>query len=68
MIAQTLQDVKYTLRSLAKQPGFAAVVVLTIALGIGATAAIFSLTDKVLLQTLPVAKPENLVLITTYDP
>ncbi len=43
-------------------------VVLTIALGIGATAAIFSVTDKVLLQTLPVAKPENLVLVSTYDP
>ena len=68
MISQTMQDVKYTLRSVAKQPGFAAVVVLTIALGIGATAAIFSVTDKVLLQTLPVAKPENLVLISNYDP
>jgi predicted permease len=68
MMFQTLQDVKYTLRSLVKQPGFAVVVVLTIALGIGATAAIFSLTDKVLLQTLPVAKPESLVLLSTYDP
>ena len=68
MIAQTLQDIKYTLRMLAKQPGFAAVVVLTLALGIGATAAIFSLTDKVLLQTLPVPKPEKLVLVSNYDP
>ena len=68
MISQTGQDVKYTLRMLSKQPGFAAVVVLTLALGIGATAAIFSLTDKVLLQTLPVPKPEQLVLVSTYDP
>ena len=65
---QTLYDVKYALRMLTKQPGFAAVVVLTLALGIGATAAIFSLTDKVLLQTLPVPKPEQLVLVSNYDP
>src|SRR4029450_2496927 len=63
-----IQDIKYSLRMLAKNPGFSAVVVLTIALGIGANAAIFSLTDKILLQTLPVAKPENLVIVSTYDP
>jgi len=67
MISQTLQDTKYSLRMLAKNPGFAAVVVLTLALGIGANAAIFSLTDKVLLQSLPVTKPEDLVLVSTYD-
>src|SRR5262245_39726418 len=65
---QALQDVKYSIRLLTKQPGFTAVVVLTLALGIGATAAIFSITDKVLLQTLPVAKPEQLVLVSSYDP
>jgi predicted permease len=68
MITQMLQDAKYAIRLLVKQPGFAAVVVLTLALGIGANAAIFSLTDKVLLQSLPVPKPENLVRLSTYDP
>lgn len=63
-----LQDIKYSVRMLAKNPGFTAVVILSLALGIGANAAIFSLTDKVLLQSLPVQKPENLVLVSTYDP
>ena len=67
MITQTLQDIKYSVRLLAKNKGFATVVVLTLALGIGANAAIFSLTDKVLLQSLPVQKPEDLVLLSTYD-
>ena len=68
MIAQTLHDIKYSFRMLLKNPGFATVVVFTLALGIGANAAIFSLTDKVLLQSLPVQKPEDLVLLSTYDP
>ena len=68
MIAQTLHDIKYSFRILLKNPGFATVVVFTLALGIGANAAIFSLTDKVLLQSLPVQKPEDLVLLSTYDP
>jgi len=68
MLAQTLQDIKYSIRLLTKNKGFAAVVVLTLALGIGANAAIFSLTDKVLMQSLPVAKPEQLVVLSTYDP
>jgi predicted permease len=53
---------------LAKNPAFASVVVLTLALGIGANAAIFSLLDQVLLQSLPVAKPDQLVVLSAYDP
>ena len=60
MITEIINDVRYALRMLTKNPAFAGVVVLTLALGIGANAAIFSLLDKVLLQSLPVANPDQL--------
>jgi predicted permease len=52
---------------LLKNPGFTLVVVFTLALGLGANAAIFSLMDRVLLQTLPVANPEQLAVLSSFD-
>ena len=67
-IENFFQDIRYGLRMLAKNPGFTAVATLTLALGVGANTAIFSLLDCVLLKALPVAHPEQLVSLSRFSP
>src|SRR5258708_24668922 len=63
-----LQNLRYTIRVLSKNPGFTAVAILSLALGIGANTAIFTLINALLLRNLPVRHPERLVQLVAVRP
>jgi putative ABC transport system permease protein len=67
MLTGFRRDLRYALRTLVREPGFAAVVVITLALGIGGTTATYSAIDAILLQSPPVAEPDRVVNVYMLD-
>jgi predicted permease len=67
LLEKLIQDIRYALRQMRKSPGFAATAILTLALGIGANTAIFTLVHAILLKDLPVADPKALVRVGDHE-
>ena len=63
-----LQDIRYAGRTIARQPGFAAIVILCVALGIGVNSTIFSVVDAMIIRPLPFQSPEELVILVRTHP
>lgn len=68
MISNVLADIRYAARTVLNHIGYAGIVMLTLALGIGVTVAVFSLTEQILLRPLPVTEPGNLVNLSDPGP